>query len=98
MYINCTVYRTVLIWRQGAWMQIILLSSVYFILYILYAIAQYVPRYNNLLWNVHLPLLWTMLHILNQVYPLCALPDDGYVYQPKHVRITFIFVYTSVIQ
>jgi hypothetical protein len=44
-----------------------------------------------------LPLFWTMLHILNQVYPLCALPDYDYVYQPKHIRITFIFVYTNAI-
>ena len=38
-----------------------------------------------------------MLHILNQVYPLCALPDDDYLCQPKHVRITFIFIYTSAV-
>jgi hypothetical protein len=44
-----------------------------------------------------LPLLQTMLQFLNQVYLLCALPDDGHVYQAKRVRITFISIYTSAI-
>ena len=36
-----------------------------------------------------------MLYIFNQVYPLRALPDDGHVYQPKHVRITFYFLIST---
>jgi len=37
-------------------------------------------------------------HIVNQSWPLCISPDDGYVYQSKHAAVTFILVYNGVIR
>lgn len=39
-----------------------------------------------------------MSHIVNQSWPLCISPDDGYVYQSKHAAVTFILVYNGVIR
>jgi hypothetical protein len=41
-------------------------------------------------WHNTIYLPWTLLRILNETWPLCVFPDDGYVYQPKHVQQLYV--------
>jgi len=54
--------------------------------------AHYTRWYCNLLWNVRFNFIRD-----NVIYsqPSRVLPDDGYVYQPKHVAIISLLIHIS---
>jgi len=73
--------------KEEAWMQVILSSSVHLILHIIYKNVYCIQGYCNLLCNV--PSSPTVDNNMNSA----CIPNDGYVYQEKHVGMTFIVLY-----